>query len=107
MTKKEEKNLELIKKIYKPSKLQMRWVNFIKKLLEQKGVNVSYAEKSIKISGLYLKGVYLEDTHSQVRVEWFPDYTISTNSNPFCSAYMLNVRELRLLYNVLEKTLNQ
>lgn len=100
-----KKHLEVIKKIYGPSPLQMRWVMKIKSLLEGKGADIHFTDRTINIGGLYVRGVCLEDTHTQVRVEWFPERTISTNSNPFCSAFILSVRELRLLHKALKDTL--
>lgn len=94
-----KKHLEDARKIYNPKHEQVTWVGKIVSLLERKGMlGVSFA-RPFKVGDLVCVGIELEDTPTCCLVKWRPNFEISTQTEPCCSAFILTCRELKIIYD--------
>lgn len=99
---KEEKLKALRVKLYKATPLKLdlvdQLINAIKHSMTRfEGVEVdsiTFKPSTFKLGGLYLKSLNLDEI-SGVLVHWYPNFRISTQSDPYCSAYILTPREIR------------
>lgn len=73
----------------------------------------------VEINGFDFKDTFLKLGKLQVRkveidpqeigavlIHWYPNHTISTQDDPYCSAYMLSINELRKLIKTLQSVSN-
>ena len=65
--------------------------------------SISFKEKYLKVGDLYVKEVEREDSHCAILVHWYPNNSISTTSDPFCSAFILKYNSLQKLYKEVKK----
>lgn len=100
-------NEELRKQIYNPQKGVEKVVIKICQLFDtRKELNKVRFDHKFKLGGLTVKSVEREHSHSAILVHWKPDFKVSTTSDPFCSAYVLTLKEVNKLYNELKKIIN-
>lgn len=97
--------LEMAKKIYKPNKEQIEWVKKIYTLLDKHSKKVSLGDTDFRpwIGDLQLKGIEIEQSPCIVLIHWVPDFSISTKTDPCCSAFVLSAKELKEVYDFLAK----
>ena len=95
---KEQKLKELRVKLYKATPLKLdlvdELISAIKNCFHGVETNGIRFDSTFKVGGLYLKSLNLDEI-SGVLVHWEPDYKVSRQSDPYCSAYILTPRELR------------
>lgn len=95
---KEEKLKALRVKLYKATPLKLdlvdELISAIKNCFHGVETNGIRFDSTFKLGGLYLKSLNLDDI-SGVLVHWEPDFEISTQSDPYCSAYIFTPREIR------------
>lgn len=104
MIKKE--HLETARLLYHPSKEVEGLVVSIVELLEKHDVNsVHIDDSSLKIDELSVRMIEIEHSHSALLIHWEPNPTISTTSDPFCSAFILTYEELNTIHSKLSKVL--
>lgn len=104
----DKKELSFVRRaLYHPSANKIKLVdNLIESMKSYaKGVeitDISFKEETLRLGGLSVKRIEI-DPHEVggVLVHWYPDYKVSTKSDPFCSAYILNLSELRKLIIVV------
>ncbi len=103
----DKKELSFIRSaLYHPSANKIKLVDSLVECMKNyaKGVSItdiSFKEGAIRLGGLSVKSIEI-DPHEigGVLVHWYPDYKVSTKSDPFCSAYVLSLAELRKLIAV-------
>ena len=69
--------------------------------------SISFDEKVLKISGLFVKKLIRGGQHRGIEVHWYPNHNISTQSDPFCSAFILRYNSLEKLYRETIKIISQ
>ena len=102
--------LTIAKSLYKPSPkvegLVLKLCDLFDKPLPN-GVTITsltFKEGALKIGGLSVKE---EEQHCGIEVHWYPDFTKSTKTDPFCSAFILRYNSLEKLYREVEKVISQ
>ena len=103
----DKKELSFIRRaLYHPSPNKIKLVDSLAECMKNyaKGVSItdiSFEKGTLMLDELYVKSIEI-DPHEVggVLVHWYPDYKVSTRSDPFCSAYVLNLAELRKLIAV-------
>ena len=94
----EQQIKEMRAKLYKATPLKMQLVDelisVIKNCFHGVETNGIRFDSTFKVGGLYLKSLDLDEI-SGVLIHWEPDFKISTQSDPYCSAYILKPREIR------------
>ncbi len=109
-----EEYLEIARILYKPSPkvegLVLKLCDLFDKPLPN-GVTVT--SLTFKEGALTLcegrgkvKEVIRGGQHCGVEVHWYPDFTLSTNNDPFCSAFILRYNSLEKLYREVEKVIS-
>lgn len=97
---KEEKLKTLRVKLYKATPLKLdlvdQLISTIKNCFHGVETNEIRFDSTFKVDGLYLKSLNIDEI-SGVLVHWEPDFKISTQSDPYCSAYILKPKEIRRL----------
>lgn len=63
---------------------------------------IRYDDSHLKLGELTVKFLQI-DKVGGVLVHWYPRYDISTHNDPYCSAYMLSVSEIRKLIKDLNR----
>ena len=102
----EKKHLETARLLYHPSKGVEGLVVSIVELLEKHDVDsVRIDYGSLKLDELSVRMIEIEHSHSVLLIHWEPNPTISTTSDPFCSAFILTYEELNTIYSKLSKVL--
>ena len=87
--------------LYKVGPFKLRLVDKLAEIIKAKGGN----ELKLKLKFGSLAAKYIEIDPMKiggVLVHWEPDYTISTKSDPFCSAYMLDSIDIDELIKAAE-----
>lgn len=97
---------EAAKLLYRPQKGVEEVVDKMCDLFDKSSCNGVRFDSTFKLGGVSVKFVEREHSHSAILVHWEPDFSISTTSDPFCSAYILTLDEVTTLYNKLKETLN-
>ena len=107
-----KEHLEVAKAIYKPKPkveaIVLKLCDLFDKPLSN-GVVINglrFDNSHLKIGDLTVKWVYRVENHCGIEIHWYPDYKISTKSDPFCSAFMLTEKEVAKLYREVEKVLS-
>ena len=117
MTQKELANVRLL---YRPSwrveSIALEVIQMFDKPLSNGIIidSISLKEGALSLAGLKVKKIVRDKKYQgAVEIHWFPDYTISTTSDPFCSVFMLKYHSIQKLskwikkfYTNLETTLN-
>ena len=105
-------HLNIARALYHPTKeaeaLVLKMIELFDKPLPN-GVLINglrFDDSHLKIGDLIVKRVVREENHCGVEIHWYPDYTRSTKSDPFCSAFILTQSELSTIYREVEKALS-
>ena len=104
--------LTIAKALYKPSPkvegLVLKLCDLFDKPLPN-GVTITslkFKEGALTLGGSKVKEVIRGGQHCGIEVHWYPDFTLSTNTDPFCSAFILRYNSLEKLYREVEKVLS-
>ena len=97
---------EIARQLYRPQWGVEEVVAKMCDLFDKSSINGVRFDTTFKLGGMSVKLVEREHSHSAILVHWEPDFRISTTSDPFCSAYILTLREVNKLYKELEKRIN-
>lgn len=102
MTNQELTNLRV--QLYKPTPLRLKLVDEliteIKTCFGDKVVTdtIEFEHHAVKLGGMWVKSVQTEEKGiGGVLVHWEANPRISTNTDPFCSAYVLSTNEVKSL----------
>lgn len=63
---------------------------------------IRYDDSHLKLGKLTVKFLQIDEV-AGVLVHWYPRYDLSTLNDPYCSAYMLSVSEIRKLIKDLNR----
>ena len=106
-----KEHLEIARALYKPTpkveSLVLKLCDLFDKPLPN-GVTITsltFKEGSLKIGNLSVKELIRGGQHCGIEVHWYPDFTLSTKTDPFCSAFILTYEELNTIYSKLSKVL--
>lgn len=101
----EKKLRETRVKLYKATPLKLQLVDELIELVKHSftgvfsGLEVSgmtFKDTFFKIGGLQVKMIEIDPQEvGGLLIHWYPNFRISTQSDPYCSAYMLTPREIR------------
>lgn len=101
--------LTIAKALYKPSPkvegLVLKLCDLFDKPLPN-GVTITsltFKEGILTLGNLSVKELIRGGQHCGVEVHWYPDFTKPTNTDPFCSAFILRYNSLEKLYREVEK----
>lgn len=101
--------LTIAKALYKPSPkveaLVLKLCDLFDKPLPN-GVTITsltFKEGALTLGDLSVKELIRGGQHCGIEVHWYPDFTLSTNTDPFCSAFILTYEELTTIYSKLSK----
>lgn len=91
--------------LYKPNattfKLVAQLADSIMSRFENK--NITFDKNSLKIDNLYVRMIEVNPNDiAYVMVHWYPDHNISNQTDPFCSAYILEEWEILKIINAVE-----
>ena len=107
-----KEHLEIAKALYKPSPkvegLVLKLCDVFDKPLPN-GVTITsltFKEGALKIGGLSVKELIRGGQHCGVEVHWYPDFTKSNKTDPFCSAFILRYNYLEKLYRDVEMVIS-
>ena len=107
-----KEHLEIARALYRPTPkvetLVLKLCDLFDKPLPN-GVTITsltFKEDALKIGGLSVKELIRGGQHCGVEVHWYPDFTKSTKTDPFCSAFYLRYNSLEKLYREVEKVLS-
>lgn len=68
--------------------------------------SLTFKKGALALGGLSVKELIRGGQHCGIEVHWYPDFTKSTNTDPFCSAFILRYNSLEKLYREVEKVLS-
>lgn len=106
---KEEKLKALRVKLYKATPLKLdlvdELISTIKNCFHGVETNGIRFDSTFKLGDNYVKLLELDEL-SGVLVHWEPDFGISTQSDPYCSAYILEPREIRRIIKKITEVKN-
>ena len=105
--------LTIAKALYKPSPkvegLVLKLCDLFDKPLPN-GVTITsltFKEGALKIGGLSVKQLIRGGQHCGIEVHWYLDFTKSTKTDPFCSAFISRYNSLEKLYREVEKVISR
>ena len=101
-----DNSIKIARALYRPTRTQEKLVTQIALTMQAGNVKELVFPKNLELAGLKVKSVELEKSHSCVLVHWHPDHNVSTKSDPFCSAYILQDDELKTLLDAVKHELN-
>ena len=65
---------------------------------------IRFDNNHLKLGGLTVSMVEIDpQKFGGVLIHWYPNKNISTNGDPFCSAYMLDEEEINTIINAIKK----
>ena len=101
----EKKLRETRVKLYKATPLKLQLVDELIELVKHSftgvfsGIEVNemtFKDTFLKLGGLQVKMIEIDPQEvGGLLIHWYPNFSISTQSDPFCSVYMLTPREIR------------
>jgi hypothetical protein len=104
--------LEIARALYRPTPkvetLVLRLCDLFDKPLPN-GVaitSLTFKKGALSLGGLSVKELIRGGQHCGIEVHWYPDFTLSTKTDPFCSAFILRYNSLEKLYREVEKVLS-
>lgn len=97
------KDLETARVLYKPTPMAEALVLNIIDLFETKKINNLTFQRPYQIGECIVRLLEMEDSFCGLLIHWEPNYKLSTHSDPFCSAFMLDETELMDLYTEIQK----
>ena len=93
-----------------PLKLQLvdELINLIKTIPNRFDVemtSITFKEKELVLGdNMAVKTIEIDPQEiGGVLVHWYPNFNISTKNDPFCSVYILTVKEIKKLIKTLQK----
>jgi hypothetical protein len=108
-----KEHLEIARILYKPTPkvegLVLQLCDLFDKPLPN-GVTITsltFKEGALTLGSLSVKELIRGGQHCGVEVHWYPDFTKSTKTDPFCSAFILRYNSLEKLYREVEKVISQ
>lgn len=110
MSNKEEKLLDVARKLYKPTEEVVKLVLSIYKLFDEPskcGINgFRFDNIKLELDGLAVESVLRASDHCFIEVHWVRNRRLSCHDN-FCSAFILSVEELKKIESVIKENLHQ
>jgi len=107
-----KEHLEIARALYRPTPkveaLVLKLCDLFDKPLPN-GVTITsltFKKGALALGGLSVKELIRGGQHCGIEVHWYPDFTLSTKTDPFCSAFMLRYNSLEKLYREVEKVLS-
>jgi hypothetical protein len=95
-----------VETLYHPTKEVKELVTKVCELFDKSIVNgIRLDSNRLAINELKVKSVVRVDNHCMVEIHWYPDYNISTQSDPFCSIFSLTYEEITKIYDFLKEKL--
>ena len=70
--------------------------------VEVNGIRIDSGQLKIGDLSVYMIEIDPQEIGS-ILIHWYPDYKVSTKSDPFCSIYMLKEEEIKDLWRYLKK----
>ena len=108
-----KEHLEMARILYKPTPkvegLVLQLCDLFDKPLPN-GVTITsltFKEGALTLGGSKVKEVIRGGQHCGVEVHWYPNFNVSTKTDPFCSAFILQYNSLEKLYREVEKVFSQ
>ena len=104
--------LKIAKSLYKSTPKEERLVLKLCYLFDKplpNGVStysLNFKKGALTLGGLPVRKIVRGGYHCGIEVHWYPDFTLSTTSDPFCSAFILRYNSLQKLYREVEKVLS-
>ena len=100
---------ETRKKLYRVSDQTILLVSKVKSTLthlysgvEVNGIRID--SNQLKIGDLYVQMIEVDPQEiGSILVHWYPNYNVSTKSDPYCSIYMLTEDEIKDIWRYLKK----
>ena len=96
--------------LYKASPLKLQLVDELISLIKGcfgdkiETTCIRYDDSHLKLGKLTVQFLEIDKAEiGGVLVHWYPRYDISTRNDPYCSAYMLSVSEIRKLIKDLKR----
>lgn len=106
-----KEHLEIARTLYRPTPkveaLALKLCDLFDKPLPN-GVTITsltFKKGALKVGGLSVKEL-IRGGECGIEVHWYPDFTLSTKTDPFCSAFILRYNSLEKLYREVEKVLS-
>lgn len=107
-----KEHLEIARALYKPTPkveaVVLKLCDLFDKPLPN-GVaitSLTFKKGALALGGLSVKELIRGGQHCGIEVHWYPDFTKSTKTDPFCSAFILRYNSLEKLYREVEKVLS-
>ena len=105
--------LKIAKALYKPTPkvegLVLKLCDLFDKPLPN-GVTITsltFKEGALTLGNLSVKELIRGGQHCGIEVHWYPDFNVSTKTDPFCSVFILRYNSLKKLYREVEKAFSQ
>ena len=100
---------ETRKKLYRVSDDILLLVNKVRETLihlfpkvEVNGIRID--SNQLKINDLYVQMIEIDpQTLGSILIHWYPNYKVSTKSDPYCSIYILTEEEIKDVWRYLKK----
>lgn len=95
--------------VYKATPTKLKLVDELASLIKNCFPNVEtngirFDDSHLKLGGLMVQMVEIDPQEfGGVLVHWYPNKNISTNGDPFCSAYILDDEEIKEIINDIKK----
>ena len=65
--------------------------------------SLTFKKGALTLGDLSVKELIRGGQHCGIEVHWYQDFNVSTNTDPFCSAFILRYNSLEKLYREVEK----
>lgn len=108
-----KRDLETARTLYRPTPkvegLVCKIIDLFDKPLSN-GVtikDIEFKKGHLKLGGLDVKSINRVNAFYWVEIHWYPDFNISTTSDPYCTLYALKYNSLQKLYREVEKVLTE
>ena len=108
----QEELLKTRRLLYKATPLKLALVNQLASLIKDCFPNVEtnsirFDTSHLRLAHLTVKMIEIDpQILGGVLVHWYPNYKVSTQSDPYCSAYILSVKEIRKLIKTVQDVSN-
>ena len=100
-------------KLYKATPLKLKLVDTLISTIQScfgdkiETTSITLKKQVLKIDKLYVRQIEIDkELIGGVLIHWFPDFSISTKTDPYCSAYMLKHTEIAKIMNFVSKIAN-
>jgi hypothetical protein len=95
--------------VYKATPTKLKLVDELALLIKHCFPNVEtngirFDDSHLKLGGLMVQMVEIDPQEfGGVLIHWYPKKDVSTKDDPFCSAYMLDEKEINIIINDIKK----